>query len=250
MNDNKSKDLPLVQKLISCLIGKERIVYTMQEISFWSGIVDECPSDMVEKVITQQNLFNLLHGLDSSYTALWKQILLKGVLLLTWHVFPLSAEKQSELQGSCPSEVKDQYDFCMICSETDVCEAGKLTENLNDKYKLTRHLVWNSVYLGADQYAVFEEVFQRNSVVIFYITKNFIEDKFCCHIAITRLVSPVEISGTIRGIPLLIDGDVTLPESLQLVQTLTLQYIGTHFPKISPLRFDLKKLKDRFSVKC
>jgi hypothetical protein len=136
----------------------------------------------------------------------------------------------------------------MICSETDVCEAGKLTENLSDKFQLTGHLVWNSVYLGADQFTVFEEVIQRSSVIVFYISKNFIEDKFCCHIAKSRLVSPVEISGTIRDIPLLIEHDVTLPESLRLVQKLTLQYIGAHFPKIftDKVRFE----KTERQVQC
>jgi hypothetical protein len=95
---------------------------------------------------------------------------------------------------------------------------------------------------------VFEEVIQRSSVVIFYITKNFIEDKFCCHIARTRLVSPVEISGTIRDIPLLIDRDIMLPESLRLVQKLTLQYVGAHFPKIftDKVRFE----KTERQVQC
>lgn len=127
----------------------------------------------------------------------------------------------------------------------DVCEAGKLTDNLSDKYKLTGHLVWNSVYLGADQFTVFEEVIQKSSIVIFYITKNFTEDKFGCHIAIT---SPVEISGTIRDIPLLIDRDVTLPEFLRPVQKLTLQYAGTHFPKIftDKVRFE----KTERQVQC
>jgi hypothetical protein len=136
----------------------------------------------------------------------------------------------------------------MICSETAVCEAGKLTEHLSDKYKLARHLVRNSVYLGADQFAVSEEVIHRSSVVIFYITKNFIEGKFCCHIAITRLVSPIEISGTIRDIPLLIDHDVILPESLQLVQKLTLQYVGTHFPKIFTDKVQFEKTERQ--VQC
>ena len=142
------------------------------------------------------------------------------------HISTICRETESELQRSCPFEAKDQYDAC-ICSETDVCEAGILTENLSDKYKLKGNLVWNSVFLGADQFTVFEEVIQRSSVIIFYITKDFIEDKFCCHIA-----SPVEICDTIRNIPLLIDHDVTLLESLWLVQKLTLQYVGAQFPKI------------------
>lgn len=250
MSDDKSKDLALLQRLFSCFKKQRK-----------KDSVDHARNKLLEWHCRR---ISLRHGRECDNTA-------EPIPLATWpgqqlhstvkatiaegcvafdlaHISTICRETESELQGSCPFEVKDQYDFCMICSETDVCEAEKLTENLSDQYKLTGHLVWNSVHLGADQFTVFEGVIESSSVVIFYITKNFTEDKFCCHIARTRLVSPVEISGTIRDIPLLIDCDVTLPESLRLVQKLTLQYIGAQFPKIftDKVRFE----KTERQVQC
>lgn len=164
------------------------------------------------------------------------------------HISNIQREIETELQESCPFEVKDQYDFCMICSESDLPEAEKLTENLSNQFELIGHLVWNSVYLGADQFTVFEDVIERSSVVIFYITRNFIEDRFCCHIARNKLVSPVEICGTIRNIPLLADPDITLPESLRLVQKLSLPYIGVQFPKIFTDKVRFEKIERQ--VQC
>lgn len=164
------------------------------------------------------------------------------------HISTIQREIETALEESCPFEVNDQYDFCMICSESDLCEAEKLTENLSNQFELVGHLVWNSVYLGADHFTVFEQVMQRSSVIIFYITRNFIEDTFCCHIARNKLVSPSDMRGTVKNIPLLIDPDVTLPESLRLIQKLTLQYIGVQFPKIFTDKVRLEKVERR--VQC
>jgi hypothetical protein len=161
------------------------------------------------------------------------------------HTSTIQREIETELEESCPFEGNDQYDFCMICSESDVCEAEKLTENLSNQFELVGHLVWNSVCLGADHFTVFEQVMERSSVIIFYITKNFIEDKFCCHIARNKLVSPTDIRGTVKNIPLLIDSDVALPESLRLIQKLNLQYIEAQFPKIFTDDVRLEKIERR-----
>jgi hypothetical protein len=250
MNDDKSKDLSLLQRLFLCFKRqrkKDSVDHTRNKLLEW-----HC------------RRMSLRHGKESDSTtepiplATWPGQQLHSAVKATIaeervtfdlaHISTICREIESELQGSCPFEGKEQYDFCMICSETDVYEAEKLTENLSDQYRLTGHLVWNSVHLGADQFTVFEEVIERSSVVIFYITKNFIEDKFCCHIAKIRLVSPVEIFGTIRDIPLLIDCDVTLPESLRLVQKLTPQYIGAQFPKIFTDKVRFEKIERQ--VQC
>jgi len=249
MNDNKSKELPLVQILFSCFKRqrKDSVCHARNKLLEWHCRQISLRYGRKCDNTTEPIPLATWPG-QQLHSTVEATIAEGGVTFDMAHISTICGEIESELQGSYPFEVKDQYDFCMICSETDVCEAGKLTENLSDKYKLTGHLVWNSVSLGSDQFTVFEEVIHRSSVVIFYITKNFIEDKFCCHIARTRLVSPVEISGTIRDIPLLIDRDVTLPESLRLVQKLTLQYIGAHFPKIftDKVRFE----KTERQVQC
>lgn len=245
MDYDKSKDTSLLQRLFSCFKSqrrKECIYHTRNKLLEWhfkrmsitqgrkcDNTVEPIPlatwpgqqlCSTVEAVIAQESI-----NIDSA------------------HLFAVQRKIETELQESCPFEMKDQYDFCMICSENDMCEAEKLTENLSNEYELMGHLVWNSVHLGADQFTVFEDVIERSTVVIFYITRNFIEDRFCCHIARNKLASPVEICGTIRNIPLLIDIGLTLPESLRLIQKLTLQYVGAQFPKIFTDKVRFEKIE-------
>jgi hypothetical protein len=164
-DDNKSKDLPLAQKLFSCFKRQRKdsvyharnkhLEWQCRQMSLRQG--KEC-DNTTEPIPLATWPGQQLHS------TVKKTIAERGVTFDMAHISTICREIESEFQGSCPFEVKDQYDFCMICSETDVCEAGKLTENLSDKYKLAGHLVWNSVYLGADQFTVSEEV----SYILYY----------------------------------------------------------------------------------
>jgi hypothetical protein len=249
MDNDKSKDLSLLQRLFSCFKSqrKDSENHARNKLLKW-----HCRQKSLRCGTECDNTTELIplatwpgQQLQSTVEATIAEGSVTSDLVF---VSTIHREIESELQESCPFEVKDQYDFCMICSESDVCEAEKLTEDLSDQYRLTGHLVWNSVHLGADQFTVFEDVIERSSVVIYYITKTFTEDRFCCHIARTRLVIPAEISGTGRDIPLLIDPDIKLPESLRLVQKLTLQYVGAQFPKIFTDKVRFKKIERQ--VQC
>ncbi|KAJ9574597.1 hypothetical protein L9F63_008224 [Diploptera punctata] len=155
----------------------------------------------------------------------------------------LGRKVELELQSLYPFEKKEQYDFCMLSSESDIVEAEILTRSLSKQFELVGHLVWNSVHAGNDQFTVFEDIIERSSVVIFYITQNLLDDQFCCHIMRNRMVNPIGNDGTIRDIPLLIDKNVVLPEPLILIQKLTLDYIEMQFPKIFTNTIRMEKLE-------
>lgn len=245
MNYAKIKDSSLLQRLFSCFKSQRKkgcVNHTRNKLLQWHfkqlSIKQDRDCDNIAEPIPLatwpgQQLHSTVEATIAQETTNFDLA----------HISTIQREIETELEESCPFEVKDQYDFCMICSESDICEAEKLTENLSNQFELVGHLVWNSVYLGADHFTVFEQVMQRSSVVIFYITRNFIEDKFCCHVARNKLVSPAEICGTVSNIPLLIDPDVALPESLRLIQKLTLQYIGAQFPKIFTDKVRFEKIK-------
>lgn len=245
MNYDKSKDTSLLQRLFSCFKcqrKKECIYHTRNKLLEWhfkrmsirqGRECDNTAEPIPLATWPGQQLYSTVEAVIAQ----------ESINIDSAHLSTIQREIETELQESCPFEVKDQYDFCMICSESDLCEAEKLTENLSNQFELIGHLVWNSLYLGADQFTVFEDVIERSTVVIFYITRNFIEDRFCCHIARNKLASPVEICGTITNIPLLIDIDLTLPESLRLIQKLTLQYIGAQFPKIFTDKVRFEKIE-------
>ncbi|PNF15463.1 hypothetical protein B7P43_G17747, partial [Cryptotermes secundus] len=244
MNYAKIKDSSLLQRLFSCFKSqrkKECVNHTRNKLLEWHlkhlPIKQDRDCDNTHEPIPLatwpgQQLYNSVEATIAQNTN-----------FALAHISTIQREIETELEESCPFELKDQYDFCMICSESDICEAEKLTENLSTQFELVGHLVWNSVYLGADHFTVFEQVMQRSSVVIFYITRSFLEDKFCCHVTRNKLVSPAQICGTIRNIPLLIDPDVALPESLRLIQKLTLQYIGAQFPKIFTDKVRFEKIE-------
>ncbi|PSN35373.1 hypothetical protein C0J52_19274 [Blattella germanica] len=143
----------------------------------------------------------------------------------------------------CPIQRKEQYDFCMICSERDITKAEMLTNDLSKQFELIGHFIWNSIYAGSDQFSALEDVIDRSSVVVYYITQNFADDQFCCHIARNRLTQPSEVDDVIRNIPLLIQQDTLLPETLRLIQKLTLDYIGTQFPRIFSKTIRLKRIR-------
>lgn len=249
MNYAKIKDSSLLQRLFSCFKSQRKkgcVNHTRNKLLEWHfkhpSIKQDRDCDNTPEPIPLATWPG--QQLHSSVEATIAQ----NTNFALAHISTIQREIETELEESCPFELKDQYDFCMICSESDICEAEKLTENLSNQFELVGHLVWNSVYLGADHFTVFEQVMERSSVVIFYITRSFLEDKFCCHVTRNKLVSPAEICGTIRNIPLLIDPDVALPESLRLIQKLTLQYIGAQFPKIFTDKVRFEKIERR--VQC
>ncbi|KAJ9586561.1 hypothetical protein L9F63_028398 [Diploptera punctata] len=63
----------------------------------------------------------------------------------------LGRKVELELQSLYPFEKKEQYDFCMLSSESDIVEAEILTRSLSKQFELVGHLVWNSVHAGNDQ---------------------------------------------------------------------------------------------------
>ncbi|KAJ9574421.1 hypothetical protein L9F63_025932, partial [Diploptera punctata] len=138
----------------------------------------------------------------------------------------LGRKVELELQSLYPFEKKEQYDFCMLSSESDIVEAEILTRSLSKQFELVGHLVWNSVHAGNDQFTVFEDIIERSSVVIFYITQNLLDDQFCCHIMRNRMVNPIGND-----------------EPLILIQKLTLDYIEMQFPKIFTNTIRMEKLE-------
>lgn len=250
MNYERHKDTSLLQRLFSCFKSqrkKECMYHTRNKLMEWHFKRMSIRQGRECDNTTEPIPLATWPG-QQLYSTVEAVIAQESINIDYAHLSTIQRKIETKLQESCPFEVKDQYDFCMISSESDLCEAEKLTENLSNQFELIGHLVWNSVYLGADQFTVFEDVIERSTVLIFYITRNFIEDRFCCHIARNKLASPVEVCGTIRNVPLLIDIDLTLPESLRLIQKLTLQYIGAQFPKIFTDKVRFEKIERQ--VQC
>jgi len=115
MNDNKSKDLPLVQKLFSCFKRQRKdsvyharnklLEWHCRRTSFRHG--KEC-DDTTEPIPLATWPGQQLHSTVEA------TIPEGGVTFDMAHISTICREIESELQGSCPFEVKDQYDFCVM----------------------------------------------------------------------------------------------------------------------------------------
>ncbi|XP_047003274.1 uncharacterized protein LOC124621860 [Schistocerca americana] len=123
-----------------------------------------------------------------------------------------------------PFSIPEQYDYCVVCVHDDYDEAASLKKELYDKHKLVGHVIWDSAGLGMDQFFAFEDCKLRSTKILFYVSEKFISDEFCCHLVRDTVLCPKSI-GEMKAVPVLKTNNVKMPESLELVDRLTLDNI-------------------------
>lgn len=135
----------------------------------------------------------------------------------------IECEIEKVVNETCPFQIQDQYDFCILCAQNDINDATSLKEELNSTFNLAGYTVWDYGSLGSDRFFALEDLLLTSTVILLYISNNFVKDEFCCHVARNVLITPITERARLRVIPLLKDLDTPIPETLQLVDKLVLQ---------------------------
>lgn len=154
-----------------------------------------------------------------------KKILLeKSKLLNSVSVNLLPQHINEAVNENHPFSIPEQYDYCIVCVHDDYDEAVCLKKELYDKHKLEGHVIWDSASLGMDQFFAFEDCKARSTKILFYVSEKFIFDEFCCHLVRDTVLCPKSV-GEMKAVPVLKKSNVKMPESLELVDRLTLDNI-------------------------